>query len=31
MIIKSIETKPAQSPLNNGWEVDVTQFVQYKT
>lgn len=30
MIIKSIEAKPAQSPLNNGWEVDVTQFVQYK-
>lgn len=31
MIIKSIEAKPAQSPLNNGWGVDVTQFVRYKT
>jgi hypothetical protein len=31
MIIKSIEAKPGQSPLNNGWEVDVTQFVRCRT
>lgn len=30
MMIKSIEAKPGQSPLNNGWAVDGTQFVPCK-